>query len=533
MPSMIATQHISLMNLSKAFFVVGAALALTGCMVGPDFNRPSTKTQQSYDAPGKTEFTVATKLVTDQALNPVQWWAGFKDPILVELLTRASKQNLSLQSAAVRVFQARSQLGVSDATLLPTVGLNGSTTRADQSNIYSQLLNGSMISSTTNVALQAAWELDFWGKLRRGIESSTASYYSSAAAFYAADVSLASDVANTYINIRNNEQLIQVAKTNLALQLESLRIAQARYQYGATSLLDLSQAQSQYEQTKSQIPIFIGTLRKYEFAMSILLGETPDFYAKHYGQTQGSLVAPAELQVAIPTDLLRRRPDVRQAEFVAAAQSALIGVNTAALYPAFSLSGVFGFQTSAYGGVSQGSLFSWDNRLLSGGGTFTFPVFYRGAIVDQIRVQDAVFQQSVLTYQNLVLQAQREVDDALVVISTTRSSIEDLARAVTAAQQAARLALDRYKAGQADYNTVILAQQQLLQVQDSFVQTQANNLLGYVAAFKALGGGWSGQLDLPKLPEQLVEQMQQSTDWGSVLTSTTDPRLVKSSETIK
>jgi len=530
---MIALQHFSRKYLSRAIQASALLVLLSGCMVGPDFKRPDTKTQNAYDEPAQTEFTSGTKIDIDKLIDPASWWSEFKDPVLVELLDKAVAQNLTLQAAAVRVYQARSQLGVTDATLLPTVNLTGSSTRADQSNIYSQLLNTSTLSTTTNMALQASWELDFWGRLRRGVESSTAAYLSSASAFYSSKVSLLSDVANTYINIRNYDQLIAVAKSNLALQLESLRIAQARYQYGATSLLDLSQAQSQYEQTKSQIPILIATLRNYETAMSVLLGETPDYYTKTFGHTKGTLVAPATLQVAIPKDLLRRRPDIRQAEFAAASQSALIGVNTAALYPSFSLSGVFGFQTINYGGISQGPLFSWDNKVASGGAAFTFPIFYRGAIVDQIRVQDAVFQQNVLSYQNLVLQAQKEVDDALMAISTTKSSSEDLAKAVKAAEMAAVLAVDRYKAGQSDYNSVILAQQQLLSVQDSFVQNNSNNLSGYVAAFKALGGGWSGNLEVPQLPQSLATEMQQRTDWGNVLNGAADPRLVKSSETIQ
>ena len=162
-----------------------------------------------------------------------------------------------------------------------------------------------------------------------------------------------------------------------------------------------------------------------------------------------------------------------------------------------------------------------------------FPLFYRGAITDQIRVQDAVFQQSILNYQNLVLQAQKEVQDALITISTTRSSAADLKKSVIAAEQAAKLALDRYKAGQVDYNTVIIAQQQLLLVQNTLVQTNTNNLLGYVSAFKSLGGGWSGDLLTPALPDAMVAEMKQRTNWGDALKHQPDPRLVQSSETIQ
>ena len=267
--------------------------------------------------------------------------------------------------------------------------------------------------------------------------------------------------------------------------------------------------------------------------MSILLGESPDYYEQNFESTKGALAAPAALQVGIPKDLLRRRPDVLQAEYAAAAQSALIGVNAAALYPSFTLSGFFGFQSVTTNNTTQSSLFSWDNRNTSIAGSFMFPLFYRGAITDQIRVQDAVFQQSVLTYQNLVLQAQKEVQDSLVTISTTRSAAEDLKKSVIAAEQAAKLALDRYKAGQVDYNTVIIAQQQLLLVQSSLVQTTTNHLLGYVSAFKSLGGGWSGDLLTPSLPDAMVAEMKQRTDWGNALSHQPDPRLVQSSETIQ
>ena len=514
-------------------WLTGVCLALSGCMVGPDYVRPATKVQDQFSQPKQTEFTEALEATSAQRINPVVWWAGFKDPTLNQLLARAASDNLTLQRAALRIAQARAQLGVSEATLLPTVALSGSTSRNDNPNALTQYLNTSSLSNTRNLMIQANWEIDFWGKYRRGIESTMSSYISVAAAFYSADVSLASDVANTYINIRNYEGLIQVAKTNLALQAESLRIAGSRYKNGSTSLLDLSQAESQYEQTKSQIPTLIASLKMYQYAMSILLGESPDFYEQNFQSSKAVLAAPAALQVGIPKDLLRRRPDILQAEYAAAAQSALIGVNEAALYPSFTLSGFFGFQSVTTSNTNQSGLFSWDNRNTSIAGGFLFPLFYRGAITDQIRVQDAVFQQSVLSYQNLVLQAQKEVQDALITISTTRSSAADLKKSVIAAEQAARLALDRYKAGQVDYNTVIIAQQQLLLVQSTLVQTNSNNLLGYVSAFKSLGGGWSGDLLTPALPEAMVAEMKQRTNWGNALNHQPDPRLVQSSETIQ
>ena len=232
----------------------------------------------------------------------------------------------------------------------------------------------------------------------------------------------------------------------------------------------------------------------------------------------------------MPRDLLRRRPDVLQAEFDAASKSALIGVSKAQLFPTFTLGGIFGYATSNYGTLSSANLFSWGNNSSGVNAGLYLPLFYRGAIVDQVRVQDAIFQQSLLAYQNQVLNAQKEVEDSLITISTTKSSKEDLTRGVVAAQSAADLALERYKAGQNDYTTVITAQQNLLNIQNSLVQTSSNELIGYVGAFKALGGGWTADMSPPKLPDQMVADMTDRTDWGSVLTRAGDPLTVKASK---
>ena len=507
--------------------IISGALMLAGCMmVGPDFARPPVKAVEQYKPTAQTEFTESLGENSNKVLDPVEWWQSFNDPTLNALLKQATAQNLTLQQTALRIYQLQAQLGVSDAALLPSANLSASYSNNRNSAIQ-EAINDSNNLVSKNALVQVSWELDFWGKNRRGIQSSLSSYLSGVAAFYSADVSLTADVANTYINIRNYEELIAVAKTNLALQKESLRIAGARFKYGAASMLDLSQAQAQYEQTKAQIPALIANLKKNQHAMSILLGEPPEYYEKTYGNTKGSLRPPSELGVGMPRDLLRRRPDVLQAEFDAASKSALIGVSKAQLFPTFTLGGLFGYATSNYGTLSSANLFSWGNNSSGVNAGISLPLFYRGAIVDQVRVQDAIFQQSLLAYQNQVLNAQKEVEDSLITISTTKSSKEDLTRGVIAAQSAADLALERYKAGQNDYTTVITAQQNLLNIQNSLVQTSSNELIGYVGAFKALGGGWTADMTPPKLPDQMVADMTDRTDWGSVLTKAGDPLTVK------
>ena len=514
-------------NTTAYAVTITSALLLAGCMmVGPDYSRPPVKSVDQYKTSTKTEFTESLGENSNKILDPVEWWQSFNDPTLNALLKQATAQNLTLQQTALRIYQLQAQLGVNEATLLPSANLSASYSNSRNSAIQ-EAINDSNNLVSKNALVQMSWELDFWGKNRRGVQSSLSSYLSGVAAYYSADVSLTADVANTYINIRNYEELMAVAKTNLELQKESLRIAGARFKYGATSMLDLSQAQAQYEQTKAQIPGLIANLKKNEHAMSILLGEPPDYYEKTYGKTKGSLKPPADLGVGMPRDLLRRRPDVLQAEFDAASKSSLIGVSKAQLFPTFTLGGIFGYSTSNYGNLTSPNLFSWGNSSSGVNAGLYLPLFYRGAIVDQVRVQDAIFQQSLLAYQNQVLNAQKEVEDALITISTTKSAKEDLSRGVVAAQSAANLALERYKAGQNDYTTVITAQQNLLNIQNSLVQTQSSELIGYVGAFKALGGGWTADMNPPKLPDQMIADMSDRTDWGSVLTRAGDPLTVK------
>lgn len=484
-------------------------------MVGPDFEQPAAELSPAWQARDAQKFAAAVDMVRTEQINPVTWWQSFGDPTLTRLLEIAASQNLDLQAAAVRVYQTRAQLGISDAGLLPTVGVSGQAQSSSSSTAYL-------------LGLQASWELDFWGKIRRGIESSLAGYNATIAAYYAADVSLASTVASTYINLRNVEELMRVARQNLALQAESLRIADARYQAGSTSLLALSQARSRYQQTLAELPRLNGQRERLRNALSTLLGKPPGFFESQFGNEPSGvqLTPPKALNVGVPRDLLRRRPDVLVAEYQAASQSALIGVQQAQLYPSFSLNGVFTY-LSASVTYSGGSTFKFDGSNLGGGAAFYFPLFYRGALVDQVRVQDAAFQQAVLNYQNVVLQAQAEVENAMVQIASSRSTTQDLARALTASREAAKLAVDLYESGQSDYNTVIVAQQVLLRVQSDYVQSRTDTLLGYVQAFKALGGGWSDDMRVPALPNEMIAQMEQRTDWGQALSNPDTPRLVQ------
>lgn len=251
----------------------------------------------------------------------------------------------------------------------------------------------------------ASWEIDFWGKFRRDIESERASYFGIIAAYDDALVTLLADVASTYVNIRTLEERLRVARRNLELQQESLRIATAQFKGGETSERDVQQATTQLAQTESQLPHLQEALMQNKDALAVLLGITPGEVDQHLAGPSHIPVTPVTVAVGIPRDLLRRRPDVVAAGLQAASQSALIGVAKAQMYPSFSLAGEFGLTGNNELNNSLSDMFNWQGRALKAGAGFVFPIFNYGRLINQVRVQDAQFQAAVLQYQNTVLSA--------------------------------------------------------------------------------------------------------------------------------
>ena len=336
----------------------------------------------------------------------------------------------------------------------------------------------------------------------------------SVAAYDSGLVSLTAGVASTYLNIRTLQARIAVAQDNLTTQRESLRIARAQFEAGETSELDVRQAETQLAQTQAQIPGLENSLRTAEDALAVLLGTTPDAVDGRLGTQAPVPVAPARVATGMPKDLLRRRPDVGQAELAAAAQSAGIGVAKANLYPAFSLTGSFGFGATTLRGGSIGDLFNWDNRAAAAGASFVFPVFNYGRIVNSVRVQDALFQQAVLAYQNTVLQAQQEVEDARSAFGAAQAALATLIDAAASARRTTELAIVRYKEGASDYTTVLSAEQLQLQIDDALASARGAVPLALVSVYRALGGGWQLREGQELLPQETRDEMKRRTNWG-------------------
>jgi NodT family efflux transporter outer membrane factor (OMF) lipoprotein len=503
-------------------------------MVGPNYSTPRTKIEDAW-----MESSVVSR--QPQRVSDILWWKTFDDPILNRLVEIAYRNNPTLQVAGVKILKARAELNGSIGNLFPQQqGVTGGTSyyyippQGGNSQFqpgtplgqgFSQQLsknnntNGVQLGPnlfTNQLLFSASWEIDFWGKYRRQVQSDKASFLASVAAYDNALVSLIGDVANSYVNIRTAQAQIRVNEDNVLVQKESLRIAEVRFNAGQTSQLDVTQAQTELAETQAKIPGLENTLRQTKNGLAVQLGLPPDAVDRLI--KPGRLPNPPQKVVAgIPRDLLRRRPDVRQAGLDAASQSAKIGVQVANLLPAFSLNGTFGYASNNIGNNSLADIFNWQNSIVQSAGSFTMPLFNYGRLINKVRVQDANFQSAVLNYQNTVLTAQKEVENGLSAFKYGKQSVAYLENAVTAAKASTQLAIYRYKAGQSDFTTVLSALQQQLGVENSLVSTQGDVMLGLVAAYRSLGGGWQLREGEDVISPDVKMEMQKTTRWGRMM----------------
>ena len=474
-------------------------------MVGPNYKTPQSDVAPSW---------IRESGVEEKPLNAADayWWQLFQDPVLDRLVESAYKNNLSLQLAGARVLQARAQLNQSIGNLFPQQqGISGAV-------VYDR--TGTPVTVNRwddNLLFSATWEIDVWGKIRRGIEADRAAYLGSVADYDDALVTVIADTASSYVNIRTAEERLRVARRNVETQKESLRIASVQFKYGETSELDVRQAMTLLGQTSAQIPNLENTEQQAKNGLAVLLGITPYAVDEVLGGEGAIPVAPGDAAVGIPKDLLRRRPDVRAAGLAAASNSALIGVAVANMYPSFSLAGAFGVSSSTLGASSLADMFTWQRRVAQAGASFFFPVFNYGRLINQVRVQDAVFEQSVLNYQNTVLTAQQEVENGLSAFATSRAALEELETAATAAARSTQLSILQYKAGEVDYTTVVTSEQSQLSIEDSVATTKGNVALGLIAIYRALGGGWEIREGGDVISDEVKAEMARRTNWGRML----------------
>jgi NodT family efflux transporter outer membrane factor (OMF) lipoprotein len=490
---------------------------LTSCaMVGPDF------APLEPGADGQDSFAV-TEGLEPAAEVPERWWEIFDDPIVNHVVDEARQQNLSLETAALRVLEARARVDIATGLSYPQTQViaGGATfTNPPASDILSVLGNDGFWSYSLGATV--SWEIDFWGRYRRGIEAAGAAYNASIAAYDEAVVLLTSQVVSTYATVREIEEQISSSRSNVELQQRSYEITKTLYRNGESSELDMQQALSLLLSTQATIPSLEASLQQSKNALSSLLGKPPGYVDEMLSTGNGVPAVPVDLAVGMPADMLRRRPDVRQAELLAMAQNARVGLATANLYPSFALSGILATSAGGLADAPLGNLFSGDSIGLSAGANFVWPFLNYGRIKSNIRVEDARLQQALLNYRQVVIQAAREANDAMAALAGARAQDRILTNAVQSAARSNELSLLRFSEGFSDYQRVLDAQQRLFSQQQRYVSNRAAIVRNTVNLYKALGGGWQDRSGMPLPNPETLEKMKSRTDWGELLGNDTD-----------
>lgn len=489
----------------SAFAVCGLLLIsmLHGCInLGPDYVRPDAQVQTDWlDNTGPL-------LSSAPPTDPRWWQAAFHDAVLDQLVETALQENLTLRSAGLRVLQSEQQLAIAVGSQYPQQQqVTGSASRQSQN---------LLTFNNYNLGFNLGWELDFWGRFRRLVESASASLDASVGGYDAALVSLVSQVSQTYILIRTYEGRLTAAKLNITLEEESFQIAKAKFDAGEVSELDVKQAETLLNNTRARVPELEISLQQLKNSLAILLGKPPHDMNSLLGETSGIPSAPPSIALGMPQDLLRRRPDIRIAERRLAAQSAQIGFAVTELYPHLSIGGTIG--SSA---VHSNDLFKNESKFWSLFGAFDWDVFNYGRLRSNVRLQDAIFQQLLVDYHNVVLQAEGETENAIVAYLKSHQQLAAYQAASEASRRAVEIAVVRYQGGEMDFNTLITTLASNVQQQDLLAATKGSVSLNLVQLYKALGGGWEirdNRDPAEMLPAATKSEMRSRTEyWDGIL----------------
>lgn len=521
------------MNVVKAFFVLTSLTSMAACTVtGPDFD--------GVDPPALPAGWSRAES-PDTGWQNAMWWTLFDDPVLNRLVEQASGQNLDLEAAGLRILQARAALGVAD-------GLRYPQRQAVSGNLAKIYQNENTFDNAA-VNFDVGWELDAWGKFARGIESAEAGLYASIASYHDIMVSITAEVARNYVNYRTFQERVLLSERNIAIQERVVKITQIQYDSGNVTELDVQQAKTQLYNTQSALPgLRLGMLQSRN-ALAVLLGLLPedvdrllasasvdakvaafdDKYAvsrnrqKLIGYDRYSLIPqPPRVNTRVDASLVLRRPDLQLAELQAHAQSARIGIAETELYPSFSLFGAIGINST----VQAGNDLSFSDSLtLSLGPAFSWNIFQYGRVRNNIRLEDARFQETLTNYNKRVLQAVQEVTNALEAYELNSQQKALAFNSVNASLRAFNISLTQYENGQISFERLLSSVEKMTRSEDSYAVIKGNVVNQVVALYKSLGGGWEAYTGKPFVKEQHIEQMKARTDWGDLLASPVLPPL--------
>ncbi|MEQ3493338.1 TolC family protein [Vibrio sp. SSH13-20] len=518
-----------LLKLTKPSLAILSVLGLSACTtLGPDYVHPE---QTALPSDWSLEKAAQDTQQSKQKLQ--QWWQQFNDPTLNQLVEMASQQNLDLEAAGLRIVQARSLLGISTGLQYPQVQtVSGNLARAY---VNDQGVNNAALS------FDAGWEMDIWGKYARGIESAEAGYYASIASYHDIMVTITAEVARNYINYRTFQERILLSRRNIEIQERVVNITQVQFDSGNVTELDVQQAKNQLFNTKAAQPSLEIAMKQSRTALALLLGVLPedvekllqsDGFAQRMadyenqfkssgrkpalsGNDERSIVPrPPLLDNKVDANLVMRRPDLQVSEMQARAQSAQIGVAETALYPSFSLFGSIGIDST----VPDGSSFSFSDSLtMVVGPTFSWNIFQYGRVKNNIRFEDAKFQETLTNYNKKVLQAVNEVTNALEAYDLYLEQKSLRLQSVNSSIRAFNISMTQYENGQISFERLLNSVEKMTRAEDSYATIKGNVANQVVALYKALGGGWEAQTGKPFLSETVAKQMQDRSDWDSLL----------------
>src|SRR5499425_194729 len=470
--------------------LIGFFLFAAGCAVGPNYQNPDLPVPSTW-------IEAQQKGVQVRPTELTRWWTSFNDPLLDSLIERAVQSNLDLRIAEARIREARGARVLAAAGFWPTVNVSSaySWNRASGNAIGSPTQNGGAVAAApSNAKLEqnfyqtgfdASWEIDVFGGVRRSVEAADATLQATVEDRRDVLVTLLGEVARNYIDLRGFQRRLAVARDNLKTQQDTLELTQVRFQAGLASDLDVAQQEAQVDTTASQIPTLESSLKQAAYALDVLLALQPGALWDELAKETEIPVLPPEVLVGLPSDLLRRRPDIRRAERQLAAATAQVGAATADLFPKFFLAGVAGLQS-----ISASDWISGGSRFWSIGPRITWPVFDAGKIRANIEIRNAQQEQALTLYEKSVLTALGDVETALVNYANEQVRYRSLTDAVAANRRAVAMANELYIRGLNDFLNVLDTQRSLYVTENELTQSQATMASNLVALYKALGGGW-------------------------------------------
>ena len=515
---------------------VMSLLVMSGCTVlGPKFEGV---------APATLPTSWTTWDLDRSKTKTARWWQQFNDPVLNELVEKASQQNLDLEAAGLRILQARTAVGVAESFQFPQ--------RQNVSGSVAKIYQNENTFDNASLSFDAAWELDVWGRYVLGVESAEATLYASIASYHDILVTITSEVARNYINYRTFQERVLLSERNIEIQRRVERITEIQYESGDVTELDVQQARTQLYNTESALPSLKIGMMQSRNAIAVLLGILPEqamvlldspwvnakvkaFDNKYEGTRSSRLTSdydqysliPATVPIStqIEAGLVLRRPDLQLAELQAHAQSSQIGIAEADLYPQFSLFGVIGLNST----VPAGNDFSFSDSLnLTLGPSFSWNIFQYGRVESSIRAQDARFQETLTNYNKQVLLAVQEVTNALESYQLNQVQKKLAFRSVDASVRAYNISLTQYENGQISFERLLNSLEKMTRSEDAYAVVKGNVANQVVALYKSLGGGWEAETGRSYLNDAIRSQMESRTDWGEMLEETQLPVLAPS-----